>query len=109
MLCLLEEAEVIVRRHLSVQSMQTYNQGTDIHSCITDEIMRTNSVLCCWETIAHSIPHSYEQYSIELLKAVISLWVTVRAYAFAKGWTMKFEKKYKKGTRKSLQPQRVED
>ena len=57
--------------------------------------MRTNSVLQCWETIAHTIPPTYEQYSVELLKAVINLWVAIRAHAFAKGWTMKFERKYK--------------
>ena len=105
----MEEVEVVVRCHLSAQSMWTYNQDTDIHSCITDDAMRTNSVLCCWETIAHSIPPTYEQYSIELLKAVISLLVFVCTHAFAKGWTMKFERKYKKGTRKSLRPQRIDD
>ena len=109
MLCLLEEVELVVRRHLNVRSMQTYDEGTNICLSITEEVLTTNSVLCCWETIAHSIPLSYEEYSIELLKAVVNLWITVRAHAFAKGWTMKFEKKYKKGTRKSLQPQRVED
>ena len=88
--------------------MQTYNQGTDVRSCIIDEAMRADSVLHYWETIAHSIPPKCEEYSIELLKAVISLWVTIRAHAFAKGWTMKFENKYKKGTRKSLQPKRTE-
>ena len=84
----MEEIEVIVRRHLSTQSMQTYNQGTNIHLHITDEAMKTNSVLCCWETIAHSIPPAFELYSIALLKAVISLWVSIRGHAFAKGWTM---------------------
>ena len=100
----MEEVEIIVRHHLSAQSMQMYNQGTNIHLCITDEAMKTNSVLCCWETIAHSIPPAFELYSIELLKAVISLWVSIRGHAFAKGWTMQFERKYKKGTRKSLKP-----
>ena len=105
----MEEVELVVRCHLSAQSMQTYKQGTNIHSGITDEAIRRNSVLCYWETIACSIPPTYEQYSIELLKAVISLWVSIRAHAFAKGWTMKFERKYKKGTRKSLQAKSLGD
>ena len=28
-----------------------------------------------WETIAHSIPAKYEQYSIELLKVISDLWI----------------------------------
>ena len=47
---------------------------------------------------ASSLHLSYN-YSIELLKAVISLWVSIRGHAFAKGWTMQFERRYKKGTR----------
>jgi hypothetical protein len=30
-----------------------------------------------WETIAHCIPSKYEKYSIELLKAIIELWITL--------------------------------
>ena len=60
-------------------------------------------ILSKWEDIAHGIPHRFEKYSIELLKAVVRLWTTVRMHAFAKGWTMKFEKWYQKGTRKTLQ------
>ena len=45
-------------------------------------------------------------YSIELLQAIIGLWITIRGHSFAKDWTMKFETKYKKGTRKALQEMR---
>ena len=43
-----------------------------------------------------------EKYSIELLQAVVDLWINVRAHLFAKEWTAKFERKHKKGTRKEL-------
>ena len=33
------------------------------------------SMLLYWETIAHSIPAKYEQYSIELLKVISDLWI----------------------------------
>lgn len=99
--------EIVIRHHLNVRNMQTYDQDTDVHSCIIDEAMKTDSVLCHWDTITHSISPIYREYSIELLKAVISLWVAIRAHAFAKEWTMKFESKYKKGTRKSLQPKKT--
>ena len=104
----MEAVELVVRRHLNVQKMQTYKQDTDIHITIVSEALRADTVLCCWEVIAQTIPPPYELYSMELLKAIISLWVTVRAHAFAKEWTMKFERKYKKGTRKSLQPARTD-
>lgn len=94
---------MVVRHHLSVHSMQRYIHSTNVHACIADEAMKTDSVLHCWEIIAHSIPPTYEEYSTELLRAVISLWVTVRVHAFAKEWTMNFQRKYKKGLRKSLQ------
>ena len=72
---------MVVQHHLSSQKMHTYKEGTDVHSCIIDAAMETESVLHCWEAIAHQDTHaSYEQYSIELLKAVINLWVTVRAH-----------------------------
>ena len=55
------------------------------------------------ELIDHGgLYHINDQYSIELLKAVISLRVTVRTHAFSRGWTMQFERRYQKGTRKSL-------
>ena len=44
--------------------------------------------------IADSISSQYDKYSVELLKAVVSLWVTVRSHAFTKGWTMQFERQY---------------
>ena len=59
-------------------------------------------MLSYWETIAHCIPSRYEKYSIELLKAIIEVWITIHGHSFAKDWTMKFESKYKKGTRKAL-------
>jgi len=54
-LCLME-VEVVICCLLRAQSMQTYKLGTDIHSCIADEAIKRNSVLCCWETFSHSIP-----------------------------------------------------
>ena len=99
----MEAVETVVRCHLSIQKMHTYKQGSDVLTSIVSETLITTSVLSCWETIAQTIPPTYEQYSIELLKNVVTVWVTVCAHAFAKGWTMKFQSKYQKGTRKSLQ------
>ena len=46
----------------------------------------------------------YEQYSVELLKAVVDLWVNIRGHSFARDFMMNFEAKFTKGTRKTLIP-----
>ena len=81
---LLEEVEIVVRHHLNVHSIKTYDQGTDVRTSIIDEAMRMDSISYHWKVISHSVLFMYEEYSIELLRAVISLWVAIRAHAFAK-------------------------
>ena len=94
---------MVVHRHLNVPNIQTYQPNTDLRERILKEALDSPSVLSYWETIADNIPPRYENYSIELLRAIIVLWITIRGHSFAKEWTMKFEMKYKKGTRKALQ------
>lgn len=98
----MEAVEVVLRCHLNVHKMREHQPDKDVHSSIVKEALSSELVLSCWETIAKCIPPKLELYSTELLTAVISLWVTIRAHAFARGWTMMFERRYKKGTRKSL-------
>ena len=74
------ELELVVRRHLNVQ---TSTPGTDLRSSILEEVDRTESVLCYWETIAHSIPMKYEPYSIQLLKVITELWIAIRGHSLA--------------------------
>ena len=95
--------EVIVRKHINNGAVQLYIPGTDVRKLITDEVIASQNVITLWEKVAKNIPTKYELYSIELLGEVVKLWVTIRGYSFAKDWTMQFEKKYKKGTRKGLQ------
>jgi hypothetical protein len=52
-----------------------------------------------WERISKDIPQ-------KLLAKVVELWVTIRGHSFAKDWNMKFERKYQKGTRKALKPEK---
>lgn len=99
---LMVDVEAVVRNYLSFTKLETYQEGTNLYQSIIEDILQTECVLSQWRAIANSIPPTYEKYSIELLKAVISLWVTVRTHAFSKGWTMQFERRYQKGTRKSL-------
>ena len=96
----MESIELIVRQYLNVD---TFTPSTDICTSILEEVQQSESVLSHWETIACSIPSKYEPYSIELLKVITALWISVHGHSFAKEWTMKFQRsKYQKGTRKTL-------
>ena len=59
-------------------------------------------VVSYWEEIAHRIPSKYKPYNLELLQAVVDLWITIRVHLFADNWTMHFVGKYKAGTGKTL-------
>ena len=96
------DVEMVVRRRLNVKKVHSHKETSLADNLIT-EVMEIESVLSKWEEIAHCIPQRFEKYSIELLRAVVRLWATVRLHAFAKGWTMNFEKRYQKGIRKTLQ------
>ena len=90
--------------------MKSYSlENRDICSEIIGDAVKAVPVLRVWESIASSIPPEYETYSVELLEKVVSLWVNTRVHAFAEAWTMKFQRKYKKGTRKSLKPKKSEE
>ena len=99
---LVEAIEMVVRQHLNVPNIQSYQPHTDLRVKILKEALESQSVLLYWETVADIIPARYEKYSLELLRVIIELWITIRGHSFAKDWTMKFEMKYKKGTRKAL-------
>lgn len=71
-------------------------QGTDNRSSVIEDALKAEPVLCYWEAIADGIPPAFDAYSVELLKALISLWVGIRAHVCAKGWTMKFQNYNKK-------------
>ena len=69
---------------------------------LTKTISENEKILAQWDEMASPLiePH----YSLELLKEVVSLWVTVRCYAFAKNVSQQeSQKKFvKHGTRKTL-------
>ena len=69
-----------------------------------DAILADKAILQHWESLIGSVPHKFETSSIELLEAIAEQWIHVRGHSFAQGWTMNFETKYAKGTRKALKP-----
>ena len=84
----MESIELLVHRYLNVE---LFTPGTDVCSHILKEVEQSEDILFYWESIASSVPAKCEPYSIELLKAVTELWLTVRGHSFAKDWTMKFQ------------------
>lgn len=101
---LFELIEIVIRKHLNSKAVEAYIPDTGLREPIHKDILESRSILLLWEGLAQKIPLKYEKYTIELLLIVSDLWISIRGYAFAKDWTDKFEKKYKKGTRKELKP-----
>ena len=96
------QVELVTRQHLDIRTCA----GRDVASTIRRQVLASSDTLERWEEIvAGDILPKYEKYTVELLVKVVNLWLTIRIHSFAKGWTAKFERKYKKGTRKTLQPE----
>ena len=103
----MESIEIVTRQHLNSDSIQT-TMGCSIQQRIIDNALENTDLLRKWELVA-LLPAKYESYSIELLEAVVTLWTTVRCFAFAKEWNNHFQKKFiKHGTRKTLKKKGTE-
>lgn len=103
---LIEFIELITRTHFHTKNLQVLSTSdVSLRQLIKDEVFQSQSVVECWEDISQCISPKYESYSMELLEHVTDLWIKIRGHSFAKGFTDKFARKSKKGTRKSLQQQ----
>ena len=99
---LIESIELVARLHLNIQNVQVSTPGTNICKVIMEDVINSESILSHWEVIAQCSPAEHEQHSMELLQIITNLWITICGHSFTKDWTMKFEGKYKKGTREIL-------
>ena len=84
---LMKSIEIVTRRHL--------HQSVNVSSCpiqelIVNDALKSEEILQNWEIVG-LFPVKYEAYSVELLKAVVTLWTTVRCFAFTKGGTNSFK------------------
>ena len=97
----MERVEQITR---SILNVQTIKQSENLHSAIVDEVLNDPRILEMWDTNATIIPAKYEAYSLELLKAIVELWATVRCFSFAAGCNILLQKvsTKKQGTRRVL-------
>ena len=100
----MESIEVIVRQSLNTTAIKENIPDTNVKGKIMETALGCDSVLHYWDTVCQSIPAKYERYSVELLKAVVDLWINIRGHSFARDFTMNFEAKLTKGTRKTLIP-----
>ena len=97
---LFTEIELVCRKFLDVRTTPTEH----IQSKIIDAALDSHDVLTYWQDLTeHKLSENCDVDSSELLRAIITLWSTIRIHSFAEGWTDKFQKSFKKGTRKTLQ------
>jgi len=103
----MERVELITR---SILNLQTLKHTENVHSAITEEVLNDPGILEKWEAIALAIPATYETYSLELLRAVIELWATVRCFSFSAGCNILLRKAAakKQGTRRALKTRGTE-
>ena len=82
----------------------------NVHSAITEGVLDDPTILDRWEAIAVTIPAKHETNSLELLRAVIELWATVRCFPFAAGCNILLHKaaSKKQGTRRALKTRGTE-
>ena len=97
----MEKVEQITRNVLNVR---TIKRSENLHSAVVDEVLKDPQILEMWDANATLIPAKYEAYSLELLKAVVELWATVRCFSFAAGCDILLQKvsAKKQGTRRVL-------
>ena len=103
----MERVEQITRSVLNVRRIKP---SVNLHSAVVEEVLDDPCVLEMWEANATVIPAKYETYSLELLKAVVELWATVRCFSFAAGCNILLQKAAakKQGTRRALKTRGTE-
>ena len=93
--------EKVIRRHLRADQLHSL-QNVDLYAVVTDDIFKDTDLLEVWENVSKPSSQMHSAYSIELLKVVSRLWITVRGFSFAKGCNSLLHKTFERGTRKIL-------
>ena len=93
--------EKATRRHLRVDQLQSL-QDVDLYTVVSEDIINDFYILEVWENISKPSSRRYNTYSIELLKLVSRLWITVRGFSFAKGCNALLCNTFERGIRKTL-------
>ena len=69
--------EKATRRHLRVDQLHSL-QDVDLYTVVSDDLINDFNILEVWENIFKPSSRRYNTYSIELLKLVSRLWITVK-------------------------------
>lgn len=85
-----------------MKNIKELSSEANLRKLILNDVLHSERVLSHWENVSQCIPSKYQSYSLELLEHIVDLWIKIRGHSFAKEFTTKFIRKYKKGTRKSL-------
>ena len=83
---------------LTTPEYEEFDPEANIRKKLLNDALQGDGLLSIWDGLAHSIPLDHDAQSVHSLKQVINLWITVKGHSFAKGWTDKFETKYKWST-----------
>lgn len=94
---LFTEIELVCRQFLDERTVPKAH----LQSCIVDAALGSQDVLMHWHDLTEC--EGTEADTCVLLREIIILWSTIRIHSFAEGWTDKFQKNSRKGTRKTLQ------
>ena len=92
----MESIEKVTRHHL--QSHRSHH--IPIQQVIIGDALKDQKILSAWEGVT-PLPSKYKPYSIELLRAIITVWTNMHCFAFAKGRNEQFEKKFHKHVTRS--------
>ena len=85
---------MVTRQHLNTSNVPP---SDSLHTTIKADVLQAQDIMETWDQLAYLIPPAYESYILELLGEVVHLWVNIRGHSFAKGWSEKFQKSFKKG------------
>lgn len=98
---LMEDIEMVTRKYLDTR----VKPSGDISAAIIQDALQNRRVLNRWSSLADC---DDLKWKAELLQEICKLWITIRSHAFAQGWTDKFGRASKKGTRKTLKSKGTE-
>lgn len=73
---------MVLRKYFNITSV-TAKRDLNLKKQTLDAILSNKAVLQHWESLTGNVPHKFEKYSVELLKAFAELWIHVRGHSFA--------------------------
>ena len=99
---LFREIELVCRKFLDIRSTPKEN----VLLQIIDEALSSPDILALWDDLTETCSDNTD--TTGLLQEMCNPWSTVHIHSFANGWSDRFQKGFRKGTRKTLQQQNIQ-